>query len=247
MLARWYQPAMLGLTLLVAAIFIPLAVVRWWAFSESGNVAFDLYAIQAFAQRFVDTGSMYLPSQLEGPFDPQPYWLPAPELPSMYPPHAVYLFAPFLVIPAIVWWIVPLSLIAYALLRWRPAPWTWPILALIGLSLESVSGIYAGSTTMWLVAIVAGGLLWSWPAVLVTLKPSLLPFALLGIRRRSWWIGAAALAVACLPLLPEFLRYVTVVRNAETSLTYSLGSLPAMLLPVVGWLGRSGRHDGRTG
>jgi hypothetical protein len=226
-----------ALTVVLVAMFGVLAVLRWQAFVAADAVAFDLYAIQAFGQRFMDTGSMYLPSQLAGPFDPQPYWLPFDELPSMYPPHAVYLFAPFLVLPAILWWAIPLGVIGYALVKWRPAPWTWPILALLGLNVDAVSSVIAGNTTMWLVAFVAGGLLWGWPALLVTLKPSLLPFALLGIRRRSWWLGAGVMALACLPLIPEFLRYVTVVLNAETSLAYSLGSVPAMLLPVVAYLG----------
>jgi len=232
---RWYRPAMVGMTAVVVAAFVPLAIARWFAFAESGNLAFDLYAIQAFAQRYVDSGSMYLPSQLEGPFNPQPYWLPSDELPSMYPPHAIFLFAPFLVLPAPLWWMVPLGVIAFALWRLRPAPWAWPILAIIALSLESVSGIYAGSTTMWLVAFVAGGLMWGWPAVLVTIKPSLLPFAFIGMKGQSWWVAAVVLGVSPILMLGQWFAYVTVVSNAQTSLLYSLGSVPAMMLPVVAW------------
>ena len=28
---------------------------------------------------------------------------------------------------------------------------------------------------------------WGWPALILTLKPTLLPFALLGANRRAWW------------------------------------------------------------
>jgi hypothetical protein len=38
--------------------------------------------------------------------------------------------------------------------------------------------------------------LWGWPALAVALKPTLLPFALIGARRRSWWLVAGLGLVA---------------------------------------------------
>jgi hypothetical protein len=100
-----------------------------------------------------------------------------------------------------------------------------------------------GSTTLWIAAFVAAGLLWGWPAVLITLKPSYLPFALIGIRHRSWWVAAAALGVLSLPLWSAWGDYATVLRNAEFGTTYLssgfiLASLPPTFLPLVAWVGR---------
>jgi hypothetical protein len=234
---RSLQPVWFAVAVVVVAVLAVFAAARWQAFASMGMVGVDYETHLAFAQRFLDTGSMYLPYQLAGPFDPQPLPHVPDAMPSMYPPHAVYLFAPFLVLPGVLWWAIPLGVIGYALVKWRPAPWTWPLLALLGLNVDAVSSVIAGNTTMWLVAFAAGGLLWGWPAVLVTLKPSLLPFALLGIRHRSWWLGGGVMTLLCLPLIGQWLAYVSVVQNAETSLAYSLGSVPAMLLPVVAYFG----------
>ena len=44
--------------------------------------------------------------------------------------------------------------------------------------------IYMERTRAWL-----AGLVWTWPAAWALLKPTLGPFALLGMHRRAWWIG----------------------------------------------------------
>src|SRR4029078_6946076 len=114
---------------------------------------------------------------------------------NLYPPHALYLFVPFVVVPALVWWLVPLRVIAY--LQWwcRPAAWAWPILALILVFPKTPNQIIYGNTDMWIAAFIAGGVRWAWPAVLVSIKPSLAPFALIGIRSRWWGIAAAILGL----------------------------------------------------
>ena len=236
--ARWGRPLAVGLTAL-CLLWAVVALSRVWTLAVANDlVAVDHLTLQAFAQRWLDTGSMYLPYQVAGPFDPRPLPHVPSIMPSMYPPHAVYLFVPSLVLPAILWWAIPFSIIGYALWRWRPAVWTWPVLVLLLADSDSLTWLVVGSSTMWTASFVAAGLLWSWPAVLVTLKPSLLPFALIGIRRRSWWIASAGLAVLSLPLAGQWMAYASVVQNAEASLSYSLGSLPLMLVPVVAWLGR---------
>ena len=55
-----------------------------------------------------------------------------------------------------------------------------------------------GNTSMWIVA-AAFGAPYGWPSVFVLLKPTLLPFALLGAKKRGWWLGLAVLLVASLP------------------------------------------------
>ena len=77
-----------------------------------------------------------------------------------------------------------------------------------------------------------------WPGVFVLLKPSLAPFALAGIRRRSWWVAALLLGLLSLAMLPLWLEYPAAIRNSDVGATYSLQDIPPMLIPVVAWLGR---------
>jgi len=235
---RWFRPIMLGITLLLVLLLGAFAVARWQAFADRGLVGVDLQTYLVFARRWLETGSPYLPWQLTGPYPGQPYWLPLEDLPSLYPPHASYLFTAFLVLPAVLWWVAPIGLIATLLLRWRPAPWTWPVMVLLGLNVDTASSIIAGNTTMWLAAFVAAGLWRPGAALMVTIKPSLLPFALIGVTRPGWWRWALVLAIACLPFGLLWVDYVTAVMNAVTTPLYSLASVPLMLLPVVAWIGR---------
>jgi hypothetical protein len=46
------------------------------------------------------------------------------------------------------------------------------------------------------------------------------------------------MALAALPFGALWLDYATVVANAETDITYSFGSLPSMLAPLIAWAGR---------
>jgi hypothetical protein len=98
-----------------------------------------------------------------------------------------------------------------------------------------------GTPTIWLVAAVAAGLRWGWPGALVLLKPSLLPFALIGIRSRGWWITIGALALATLPLIgmvPDWLAAIT-DGQGKSGLLYSAKDLPIVLIPFFAWLGRT--------
>jgi hypothetical protein len=242
-IARWARPAWLGLSVAILAAGSWIAAYRWGAVERNGYIGIDLEILLTFTRRWLDSGSMYLAAQLTGPFDPQSPNLAGAGIPSMYPPHAVYLFMPFLILPRILWWAIPLGTIAHALTRWRPAPRAWPLLALIAVLPNTYTPVMVGSSTMWLAAFVAAGLLWGWPGVLVTLKPSLLPFAIVGVGRRSWWVAAVAMACFALPLWSAWVEYATVVRNARVDMMYSLGSVPAMLLPLVGWAARRQGED----
>jgi hypothetical protein len=94
---------------------------------------------------------------------------------------------------------------------------------------------------MWIAAFIAGGVRWAWPATLITIKPSLLFFAVIGIRARSWWIAAGVLLLLSLPLLPLWLDYPTVMLNSSAKFWYSFGNLPFFVLPIVAWIGSSRR------
>ena len=54
-------------------------------------------------RNWVDTGEFYLPHQLAGPYQVQTL------VDVLYPPIALYLFVPFLVLPAVLWWAIPMS------------------------------------------------------------------------------------------------------------------------------------------
>lgn len=229
---------MIGLT----AVFGPFAalvwVARFGAFDRLGYVGIDYRTFVAFGERWLTTGSLYLPSQFT-PFDPQPM-PPVPEtLPAMYPPIAAPFFAALTVLPGVLWW-APVPIVIGLVAWWRPKPWAWPLLALL-LAWPNVSAtVIVGGSSMWIGALFGLGLVWGWPAALVILKPSFAPLALIGIRHRSWWIAMGILGGASLVMLSETLRYLEVVRNAQgIGLFYSLGDLPIMLIPLVACLGRA--------
>ena len=49
---------------------------------------------------------------------------------SFYPPTLLILLVPFaLGLPAVLWWLIPIAIIAAALIHIRPPVWTWPIMA----------------------------------------------------------------------------------------------------------------------
>jgi hypothetical protein len=87
--------------------------------------------------------------------------------------------------------------------------------------------------------------MFAWPFVLIVIKPSFLPLALLGARRRSWWIAAAIVGLAALPFGMLWVDYVTAIRNSGLPLYYSLLQVPIVVAPIVMWLGRT-RPGGAT-
>lgn len=239
-----------ALTCLAAILLVAgavVSVVRVGAFERRGLIGIDYRLMVELGERWRETGSMYAAYQLAGPyaFDRAAGTTDVAAMPGLYPPIAGPVFAAVGLLPAVLWWLVPLGLIAYALYRWRPAAWSWPLLAVVLVLPLPGPGypaavVAVGGTTMWMTAAVAGGLLWGWPALLVALKPSVAPFLLVGARRRSWYIGLVAVAGMSLLFLPEWLRYVAVVRNAVgAGFAYSVADLPLLLAPVLAWAART--------
>jgi hypothetical protein len=221
--------ALVGAILVIAAWE---AVVLWRYLEDQRVLGTDLDYYRAIGQRWLDTGSFYLPRQLAGPYVVQA------DVDVLYPPVALLLFVPFTILPWPAWWLIPVGTLAWVTMRWRPAPWTWPILAFFVAWPPQVANLLYGNSNFWAIAAVAGGLAFGWPGVLVILKPSLAPFALAGIRRRSWWVAALVLGLLSLAMLPLWVDFMAAMRNSDVSPTYSLGNLPPMLIPVVAWLGR---------
>ena len=186
-------------------------------------------------EHWLDTGQFYLPRQLAGPY------IVETDVDVLYPPTAIPFFAALRWLPFPLFWAIPLGVIAIVLIKLRPRMWTWPILLFLvvnPISPRPLSDLLYGNTNMWIVAAIGAGIVWGWPAVLVTLNPSLGPFALVGIRHKSWWVAMAILAVASLAVLPLWRDYFTAIRNSNAEWYWSLQDVPLMCLPLVAWLGR---------
>jgi hypothetical protein len=102
--------------------------------------------------------------------------------------------------------------------------------------------IWTGNPVIWAMAamalaVVSGSRL---AAPFVLLKPSLAPFALFGVRRRSWWLGLAALVALSLPFGALWVDWLaSVVNSRGGGPLYSALEIPMLLMPLAAWLGRT--------
>ncbi|MGH2393648.1 MAG: hypothetical protein ACRDGH_09160 [Candidatus Limnocylindria bacterium] len=227
--ARNLRPVWIGISLLLAILLAAETIQLYGIIDAQAAIGTDLDYYRFVAERWLTTGVYYTDQQLAGPYVVQT------QVHNLYPPHALYLFVPFLYLPDVLWWVLPLGLVAYVVWWCRPVAWSWPLLLFILVLPKSPAQILFGNTDMWIAAFVAGGVRWSWPAVLMTFKPSLGFFAVIGIRSRSWWIALAVLTVASAPLIGTWLQYPTITLNSSAQLAYSLSNLPFHFLPVVAW------------
>ncbi len=186
------------------------------------------------ARRFLATGSPYDPLAVAGAWQLGPHSF-------IHPPTALPLFLPFLVLPAFLWWVIPIGVTVYAVRRLSPAPWSWPIMALGLVWIRSTGSLLAGNTDMWAMAFVAAAAVWGWPAALLAVKPTFAPFAVLATGRRSFWLAAVAIAAVSLAMAGLWFEYAAVIRNSGLSAAYSLLNLPLVAIPAVAWLGRRDR------
>jgi hypothetical protein len=238
-MSLWYRPVMLGATIVLLVIAAVQAVLLYRTFDTYAAVGIDYDSWLVFADRFVSGGGFYHPDQLAGPYETTTAWVRyPPDVPALYPPPYLLFAVGLTVVPSFLYWAAPLGLLGYVIASWRPAPWTWPVMALLACASHVASVVIVGGTTMWVAALFAAGIRWGWPAVLIFLKPTFAPLALVGVRHRSWWVAAVALALVSLAMLPLWFDYLTAMRNAtDASLLYSLGDAPWALIPAVAWLG----------
>lgn len=191
----------------------------------------DFHGYLDGAQRFLSTGTPFTPEQLSGS------WQAMPDS-FIHPPSALPLFLPFLWLPALLWWAIPLGVLGYCIARLRPAPWAWPVMALLLCWPRSYTYVLAGNTDMWVAAAIAAGAVWGWPAVLAGIKPTVFPLALLFARDRRWWAAGMALGVLTLPWWYLWPQWLSVVATSPYGVGYSLWSLPFLAIPVVAWVSR---------
>jgi hypothetical protein len=150
------------------------------------------------------------------------------------------LLVPFTFLPAILWWIIPLGILAAVVVHHRPARWAWPLLLLPFAWVNANYELVNGTPTIWIAAFVALSTVRPWMGALVLIKPSVFPFALAGIRDRRWWISAAILVALCLPMTET---YVRVLLNSDGGLLYSLVNVPLLSISVVAWASRRRDRD----
>jgi hypothetical protein len=232
--ARIRRPTPAEAGLIFGALIILSRYVVCFALNPS-SIGIDLGLYQQAAQHWLATGQLYPASQVAGPYTD---WSGA----ILYPPASVALFLPTLLLPLPLWWAIPIVASAWSLWRMRPALWAWALVLVCLWPEHSVELVLAGNPTMWLVALLALGIMWRPLAALIFLKPSLFPFALFGVSSRGWWLVAAAIGAANVALWPEVFDWLRVIQNGQgprSGLLYSLGDAALMLIPLVAWLGRS--------
>jgi hypothetical protein len=195
-------------------------------------VAVDYHILIDATRRFLSGGPFYDPRQLSGAYDwdgsIQGWW------PVLYPPQAIALFAPFTMLPPILWWAIPLVTVVATVAWHRPTPLVWPLLALCMWWPATTIKIVTGNPVIWAAAAVALGTIWRWPAALALVKPSLFPLALIGVRDRRWWLLAGAGALPFAWMLPEYLR---ALGNFQSGPGYSIQEVPLLLIPILAWVG----------
>ena len=225
---RWWHPATVALVVVGGARFIRWIEIQppvdWWLYRDA-------------ALRWQAGGGYFFPDQLTG--GPLVHTSPV-----LYPPVILWLLVPFAHLPALLWWAVPAGLLAGAILWLRPRGWWLPLMAVLAMA-PFVQGIYlTGRPTMWVAAFLALGLCRGGWAALVLIKPSVFPFALAGIHRRSWWLTLLGLIVLSLPFGSLWLDWVTAIQNSHFDLLYSLPDALLLAIPVAAWLGRTSGDRG---
>ena len=236
MTARWLEVFdRRSVALVASAAVFALPVLFVLAIPDPLEQAFgiDFALYRDVAARWLAGGPFYEPHQLAGPYE-------VAHGDVLYPPVGLWLFVPFTVLPAVLWWGIPAALTAWAIWRVRPRPAVWPLMALCLAWPTTPLKIWTGNPVIWCVAAMSVAIVYRWAAPVRAAQTEPLPFALFGIRQRSWWIGLAVFVAMCLPFGALWLDWVTSVMNSRGGgLLYSALEAPMLLLPLVAWLGRT--------
>jgi hypothetical protein len=205
-------------------------LIRFWIFLQPGSViASDHDFVMAQAARILAGGPVYQTWELTNPIYPQT-WA------DLYPPTTVFLlFIPMSLLPAILWWAIPLGTIGAVVWRYRPSLWGWTAIAALALLWPHTwAVVQLGNPAMWIAMFVALGTTSRWPAALVFLKPTLAPFALIGVRSKWWWVAIVELGLVSLVTIPAWVDYARVLDNLTGfDWTYSFNHVGIVLIPVA--------------
>lgn len=227
--------------LALAAVAVLVLLAAWECILlagvlQPGSAGVDLHLYRGAAQSWLAGDGFYHARQLAGPYEIMGGSLTyAGDV--LYPPTILWLLVPFTVLPDWLWYAIPAAMVGWGIWLSRPPVWTWPLIVLPLAYPIDLGTIIAGNPVLWCVGLTWLGIVYGWGGAFVWLKPSLFPFALLGIRSRGWWIACAALVLLTLPFLPLTFDYVRVLLDSRGGgLLYSLPHAPLFLGPAaVAW------------
>jgi hypothetical protein len=215
-----------SLTVVVAQVV--MYVLGWIGLYDKIPLGLDWLGYRAGFERWLATGNPYAQFELAGPFTPE-------HLDFIHPPNFLFLAGPFSLLPHpldyILWLAIPIAIFVWLLHRipW----WAYPVVAFLSMTNSLQYPILNGNSSLWMTAAFGLSLRYGWPAGLLAMKPSLLPLAVAGLRRPLPTLLLALIPVALtLPLMPS---YVTVLRNANLPLSYSLSNYSLIALALVPW------------
>jgi len=232
-----------ALAVSAALLAIPVVFVLLVPHPLEQPVGVDFRLYQDATARWLAGSGFYGAYQLAGP-----YAISAGDI--LYPPVALWLFVPFSVdagsllgaVQAVAWWALPLGITGAVVAALRPRPVVWPLIVFCLVNPTTLLKIWTGNPVIWSMAAMALAVVGAsrFAAPFVLLKPSLAPFALFGVRRRSWWAGAAVFGLLCLPFGALWLDWLTTLRNSQGGgLLYSSLEVFLLLIPLVAWWGRT--------
>lgn len=229
---KWHRPLALGVAVLGLVMF------GWWVLLEvldprySPFIGGDRRIYHDAALRVIHGDFWFYPEQVTG----APYEAIYGHV--MYPPVALVWLIPAAFLPDVLWWAIPLGVIAVVVVHHRPSSWGWAGMASCLAYPWSAPMLMSGNPGLWIAAACAIGTIWRPAFALILAKPSLFPFALLGARDRRWWlIGVLGLLVS-IATLPLTIQWVGVVVNARGQFSgplYAIRDVGWMLLPLVAW------------
>ncbi len=237
---RFLNGAILVLTGAILVILVwELIIVVPVVIGRPGAVGVDLHLYQDAARSWLNGDGFYHARQLAGT-----YHIAGSDTLGggdiLYPPVILWLLAPFTVLPEFLWWAIPAAAFGWAISRMRPARWAWPLLALGAALPFNLDVVVRGNPVIWIATALAVGCVVTGPSVLVLLKPSLFPFALMGAKRRQWWIALGLLALASLPFGLLWSDWIRALLNSNGSLLYSVREVQVLVIPLVAWAARTG-------
>jgi hypothetical protein len=239
--ARWlelFDRRSVALAASAATVLLPLLFVLAIPDPLEQPFGIDFTLYRDAAARWLAGGPFYEPHQLAGLYE-------VAHGDILYPPVGLWLFVPFTIMPAVLWWAIPAAVTAWGILRVRPRPAVWPLMALCLAWPTTPLKIWTGNPVIWGIAAMSVAIVYRWAAPFVLLKPSLFPFALFGIRERGWWVGLGVFLALCLPFGWLWADWIgSVINSRGSGPLYSILEAPMLLFPIVAWLGRT-RQVGR--